>query len=136
LVHAVIADAEFDPHQDWLQALCRHHGRTLGASDAEITAAMRAAQDALGHPLLCRAKESQDRRFETPVSFERNGQIVEGVVDLAFRDGGQPPCWIVVDFKTDAQPDAHPQYMAQLSLYAEAIERATGMTTEAVLLAI
>ncbi|MCK6552573.1 hypothetical protein L6R52_42485, partial [Myxococcota bacterium] len=66
------------------------------------------------------------------------GALVDGVVDLTFRElGPEGPRWIVVDFKTDAELDlrrAH--YDVQLGLYVQAIEAATGERAEAVLLAV
>ena len=52
------------------------------------------------------------------------GAIVEGVVDAAFEtDAG----WVVVDFKTDADPgEALDAYLGQVRLYARAVATATG----------
>jgi len=62
-----------------------------------------------------------------------DGTLIEGVVDLAFREVGG---WTVVDFKTDARPDSHSQYAAQLRLYCAAITAATGLPARAALLAV
>jgi ATP-dependent exoDNAse (exonuclease V) beta subunit len=64
--------------------------------------------------------------------------LLEGVVDLAFRDGlEEPVCWTIVDFKTDSEVELHrAEYTAQVALYAEAIGRATGARVDGVLLAI
>ena len=53
----------------------------------------------------------------------RTDAIVEGVVDAAFEtDAG----WVVVDFKTDADPgEALEGYLGQVRLYARAIATAT-----------
>ena len=53
------------------------------------------------------------------------GLLVEGIVDLAFEEGGS---WIVVDYKTDREIDATGEdgYRRQVGLYASAISRATG----------
>ena len=64
-------------------------------------------------------------RREVPVALaEPAGAIVEGVVDAAFEtDAG----WVVVDFKTDADPgEALDAYLGQIRLYARAIATATG----------
>ena len=73
------------------------------------------------------------RREEPVVHRLEDGTLLEGVVDLAFREGGE---WVIVDFKTDARPDSHPQYAAQLQLYCRAITAATGLRTRAALLAV
>jgi ATP-dependent exoDNAse (exonuclease V) beta subunit len=84
---------------------------------------------------LQRAANSADcRREEALVHRLADGTILEGVVDLAFREEGG---WTLVDFKTDDRPDSHPQYGAQLRIYAAAIEAATGeKVASAVLLAV
>ena len=75
-------------------------------------------------PLRDAARRAALRR-EVPVALaEPTGAIVEGVVDAAFEtDAG----WVVVDFKTDADPgDALDAYLGQVRLYARAIATATG----------
>jgi ATP-dependent exoDNAse (exonuclease V) beta subunit len=42
----------------------------------------------------------------------------------------------VVDFKTDARPQMHPHYAAQLRLYCRAVRAATGLEVKAALLAV
>ena len=130
LVHAVLAHAGGAP----IDAVARACGRLLGADEAEIAAAARAARAAHLHPLLVRAAQSRDCRREAPLFLRRpDGVVVEGVADLAFLDEGR---WVVVDFKTDARPGEVDAYRAQLAFYAEAIGAATGLPAEAVLLAV
>src|SRR5690606_14320815 len=55
-------------------------------------------------------------------------EIIEGVLDLAFREDG---AWTIVDYKSDAAgstiDDARrAKYRAQVNLYAAAWERITG----------
>ena len=61
-----------------------------------------------------------------------DGTLVEGVVDLAFEENGE---WTVVDYKTDREiaDKGEEQYRRQLSIYAAAIERATGAPASAIL---
>jgi len=92
--------------------------------------------DALRHSLLERAREAGRLgrcRRETPVTLrEDDGALVEGVIDLAFEESGR---WIVVDFKTDRElARGIKVYQRQVTLYAEAIARATGLPASAVLL--
>ena len=60
--------------------------------------------------------------------------LVEGYVDLAFRDGGS---MVVVDFKTDRELDgALERYQKQVSLYATAIGQTAGLPTQAFLMRV
>lgn len=62
------------------------------------------------------------------------GTLIEGVVDLAFREAG---AWTVVDFKTDHELDAElDRYRRQVALYAELVARATGEQATPLLLRI
>ena len=66
-----------------------------------------------------------------------DGLLVEGVADLAFRDDEPTPTWTVVDFKTDVAVDGRiAEYRRQLATYAEAVARATGLPTRAVVLQV
>jgi len=78
-------------------------------------------------------------RRETPVLFKLDdGSLVEGVVDLAFReDTDEFRGWTVVDFKTDREfGTASDQYSVQLCMYAEAVHRATGLSSRGILLVV
>ena len=64
---------------------------------------------------------------ETYVGTVVGGQVVEGVIDLLFTDAdGQ---LVVVDYKTDAEPDQATleAYQKQLAVYAAALADATGV---------
>ena len=67
-----------------------------------------------------------------------DGSLVEGVVDLAFREEGPAGAtWTVVDFKTDVELAASPVvYEAQVAAYAKAIAAATGEPARGVLLSV
>ena len=136
LVHAVLATVPLDePAAAGETAVL--HGRLLGATDAEIAAAAVAVTAALRHPLLERARAALARgecRREAPVAALDDGTLVEGVVDLAFRESGQ---WTVVDFKTDRELDeALDVYRRQVALYAALVARATGERASPVLMQI
>jgi ATP-dependent exoDNAse (exonuclease V) beta subunit len=134
LVHAVLAEIELQAGPDAIALAAAAQGRLAGATQAEIAAAARAVEAALSHPLLRRAAKSVDCRREEPLVHRLDdGTLIEGVVDLAFRDAGG---WTVVDFKTDARPGDHDHYAAQLRLYCAAIEQATGAPARAALLAV
>jgi ATP-dependent helicase/nuclease subunit A len=121
-----------------LERLAAAHGRILGAEPTEVAAARDAVAETLRHPVLEAARKAVDARQcyrETPVPLRLDsGVIVEGNVDLAFRDAEG---FVVVDFKTDRELDgALERYERQVSLYAEAIARSTGLATRAVLMRV
>ena len=98
---------------------------------------------ALSHPLMRRAAAaviSGKCRREAPVALKLDdGVMVEGVIDLAFQEQGQTAeagsPWVVIDYKTDFEVKGRlEEYQNQVSLYALAISRATGLETQAVLL--
>ncbi|WP_018333260.1 UvrD-helicase domain-containing protein [Actinomycetospora chiangmaiensis] len=88
---------------------------------AEIADAVRAALDS---PILRRAATRPHWR-ETYVGTEVDGTLVEGYVDLLYRDDDG---LVLVDYKTDqdAGPIALAAYETQLGVYARAIADATG----------
>jgi ATP-dependent exoDNAse (exonuclease V) beta subunit len=138
LVHAVLATAAFDAVADALAGIVELQARLLGATADEAAAALTAAAAALDHPLLRRARAAATAggcRRETPVTLRAgDGTLVEGIVDLAFLEGGE---WTVVDFKTDQELTAHlDRYRRQVALYAEAIASATGQSARPILLRV
>mgnify|MGYP000941432789 CR=1 FL=1 len=68
------------------------------------------------------------------IVVEPDGTLVEGVVDLAFREEG---AWTVVDFKTDRDLGLElPVYRRQVALYARAVASAMGEMAHGVLLRV
>ena len=130
----------------------------IGATEEEVAAAVERVTAAVAHPLLSRAAAAAREgglRRETPVFLRTEaGEVVEGVVDLAFReraDGGAasaagssgadgspaPWRWTVVDFKTDRDVEAaSAAYEHQLGDYVRAVRAATGEEARAVLLVL
>jgi len=104
----------------------------FGATDEEVAAATETVIRALRHPLMQRAAASGCRR-EVPIILKLDdGMMVEGIVDLAFQESGS---WIVIDYKTDFEVKGRlEEYQKQVSLYALAVSRATGLETRPVLL--
>jgi ATP-dependent exoDNAse (exonuclease V) beta subunit len=139
LVHALIADVPLGGDGDAvLEGLSRAHGRILGATPEEIVAARDAVATLLGHPLLraaARAEREGQCHREAPVTYRlESGVLVEGFVDLAYRDGDS---LVVVDFKTDRELDgALERYRRQVSLYATAIGLTAGLPTRAFLMSV
>jgi ATP-dependent exoDNAse (exonuclease V) beta subunit len=135
LVHAVLAEVDLRASAAEVARAAELQGRIVGASAEEVAAAGAVAIAALAHPVIARAAASPALRREVPVFLRHeDGRLVEGVVDLAFREAG---AWTVVDWKTDAELGARrATYSAQVQLYADAIARATGERAEALLLVV
>jgi len=134
LVHAVLAELDLRAGPEAVALVARSQARLVGGTAGEVDAAIRAVTAALAHPLLRRAAAAAECRREEPLLHRLpDGTLLEGVVDLAFRDAAG---WTVVDFKTDAAPDSHPRYAAQLRLYRDAVAAATGLPAAAILLAV
>jgi ATP-dependent exoDNAse (exonuclease V) beta subunit len=131
LVHATLAEAALGATSEEIARIAAIQGRLAGAPDEEVRAAATAAEAALSHPLLRRAAKALEVRREEPLLHALpDGTLLEGVVDLAFREAQG---WTVVDFKTDG---VQPQYLEQIRLYCDAIEAATGQKAEAALLSV
>ena len=138
LVHELLSRAPFDAGTRTLVPLARTLVRMLGNTAEEERAAVEAAGRALSHPVLTRAAAADRMRLcrrEVPILYQDpTGDLLEGIMDLAFRDepdGG----WTVVDFKTDVRPDVgQEEYRRQVALYVRALAEATGAPAEGVLL--
>jgi ATP-dependent helicase/nuclease subunit A len=114
----------------------------VNATEDEVRAASAVVRAALGHPILRRAAASAaKRRFrrETPVLCKlANGELVEGVVDLAFQEEEAIFAgWTIIDVKTDRElGTSSERYVAQVKMYAEAIATATASLARGVVLVI
>jgi ATP-dependent helicase/nuclease subunit A len=131
LVHALLLRG--DP--EGLAAAASLQARVLGATDREVAAAILAVERALASPLLQAARQADLVLRESPISARlADGAVLDGVIDLAFRDANG---WTVVDFKTSEDLEQHRRrHEAQLGLYAEALERTAGGPVRAVLLGV
>ncbi len=143
LVHAILEHAPLGSANGevatlaGLAPLARAHARILGASIAEVDAALSAALAAIAHPVMRRAALAEARgecHREMALAYvDPAGTVVEGIVDLAFKEGDR---FVLVDFKTDAKPDEQLAYRVQLALYADALKAATGAVVDTLLLAV
>ncbi|SFP36920.1 UvrD-like helicase C-terminal domain-containing protein [Bradyrhizobium sp. Ghvi] len=141
LVHAVLALIDLQSSSVDLAAIATVQGKIVGATKEEIDAAVATVSRAKAHPLLQRAANAAKvgrLRREIPVMLMQDEVLVEGVVDLAFReDLPDFAGWIVVDFKTDRElAEAHDRYVRQVQLYSRAVSASTGLPARGVLLAI
>jgi ATP-dependent helicase/nuclease subunit A len=77
------------------------------------------------------ARQAREQHVEVPFAISRGpGQLLSGVVDLAFGDGHG---WAIRDYKTDMladSPELEERYRSQLRSYGEAWEKVTGTATQ------
>jgi len=133
LVHAVLALVPLDADDAHVRTLAISQARLLGATEQEIDACVIRVGAALKHPILKLASTNEHRR-EVAVVLPIEDTLVEGVIDLAVREGDR---WLVIDFKTDAELGKNrDKYDAQVRLYMQAIEASTGLKTRGVLLSV
>ena len=135
LVHTILRDAALNADREAIAGLAQVHSRLLGADPEEIEQAIQAAEAALAHPLIARARSAARVHREFPIILKlENQKVLEGIIDLAFLEQGT---WQIVDFKTDADitgNQAH--YKRQLNWYAQAISRLNNGPVQAHLLSI
>jgi ATP-dependent exoDNAse (exonuclease V) beta subunit len=132
LVHAVLATVALDASDQDVMRTAEAQGRMLLSTIEEIRAASAVASAVLGHDLMARARHASALRRETPVTWlQKDGTMIEGVLDLAFDEKGVTT---VVDFKTDHELAAgESRYRAQVQQYVTAVARATGRPATGVL---
>jgi ATP-dependent exoDNAse (exonuclease V) beta subunit len=137
LVHASLAVVPLDADEVTIDRVVAVQARIVAAPPDELAAAQQVVRAVLGHGLLADARRASERGAllrETPTTIVRDGQLIEGTVDLAFEtDQG----FTVIDFKTDrAEGELQIVYARQVQLYAEAIAEATGKPARAVLMSV
>jgi ATP-dependent exoDNAse (exonuclease V) beta subunit len=133
---------DLDADADAVRTSAAMNGKLVGATEEEIAAAAVAIRATLKHPILRRAAESAGKghlRRETPILIRtEDGNLVEGVLDLAFRE--ETPAfagWTIVDFKTDREfAAASDEYSAQVTVYSEAVRATTGLDSQGILLIV
>lgn len=143
LVHALLASVPLSAIASEVAELSALHAKLLGATDEEQTAARVIAVAVLRHPRMdqARAAQAAGRRVwrEAPVSLRLDDgsgtpEMVDGQIDLAYEtDAG----WMVIDFKTDIEiATAQDAYVRQVSIYLDAVTRATGQPARGLILKI
>jgi ATP-dependent exoDNAse (exonuclease V) beta subunit len=138
LVHAALATLPLTADPDTIRRVVETQGRIVGATDEEVASAANVARAVLSHPVFDGARAAEARQAmvlrETPITLRVDDALVEGVADLVFED--ERGC-VVVDFKTDrASGEWLARYRRQIALYAEAVARATGKPTRAILMSV
>ena len=139
-VHGTLAAAAQGVEGEALEFVARallvEHERPLDerGAPAELDELMSLVERVRASELWHRAERADMRQPEVPFAAERpaeNGgipRLVEGVIDLAFREVGG---WVIVDYKTDVGDDPdfparRRAYRRQVDLYAECWEQVTG----------
>ena len=146
-VHGALDAAARGATGDRLRAVCR--GLLLDAErpvadgePAELDELVALVEGVVGSPLWRRAEAGDRFLTEVPFAFHAPPgrladpeapdadapRVLEGVVDLAFREDGG---WVIVDFKTDVGTDPdfprrHAAYRRQVELYADVWAELTG----------
>jgi ATP-dependent exoDNAse (exonuclease V) beta subunit len=131
LVHALLAHAEFPADRTGLEAQATAHeiGSRMTAADRQQT--VDTVIRTLTHKLVSGAFTAQRMHREYPVTYEANGELYEGVIDLVWFDGTR---WTVVDYKTG--PGDEPRYRRQIAIYGEVIRKTTGAPVRLIVLEI
>ena len=137
LVHASLAAVPLGADAQTIGKIVAVQARIVGAPQEEVESAREVVGAVLRHPLIVEARAAEDRGLlfrEAPATIVRDGELLEGAVDLAFESGGG---YTVIDFKTD-RPEGETLvvYTRQVRMYAEAIAEATGNVTRAVLMSV
>ena len=133
LVHAILARLE-PPTPDRLESLKDEgvaYARALDLKPEDVDGAMDLIRKSLkvGNGVLARAADAPRRLRELPFTFELEGRVIRGFIDLVFEEEGK---LVVVDFKTDrvAKSEAEDKakdYENQGAAYVMALEAATGL---------
>jgi ATP-dependent exoDNAse (exonuclease V) beta subunit len=139
LVHAILSLFSLNSDKGMIGEIAQVQGRILGASEEEVIAAVETVSRAVAHPLMQRAAAAMSLgtcRREVPLAMQlEDAVIVEGVVDLAFKDRDHDTMWTVVDYKTDFEMEGRlEEYLHQVRLYGRAISQATGESAQGILL--
>jgi ATP-dependent helicase/nuclease subunit A len=137
LVHASLAAAQLDADELTIDRIVAVQARIVAAPPDEAAAARQVVRAVLDHELIAEARRAEARGAlfrETPTTIVKDGQLLEGTVDLAFESSDG---FTVVDFKTDhAEGELQESYARQVRLYAEAIAQATGKPARAILMSV
>jgi ATP-dependent helicase/nuclease subunit A len=131
LVHALLAQAAFPPDRIGIEALATVHEIGSRMSAAARQQAVDLVVRTLAHPLVSSALKAKRVHREYPVTYDANGELHEGVIDLASFDGTG---WTVLDYKTG--PGDEPRYHRQIAIYGEIIQRTTAAPVRLVVLEI
>jgi ATP-dependent exoDNAse (exonuclease V) beta subunit len=135
LVHRLLERIDWK-HPTLLEQVAAAEAPAIGADPAMVEEAVEMIRTALASDLMKHIAQA-DRYFkEVPFTFEDEGAIVEGLIDVLFEEAGKIG---IVDFKTDRVPkskvaDKAEQYRPQVETYRRAVTAACGTPPEEVIL--
>ncbi len=135
LVHRLFEKMDWsDPGM--VEKMAEIEGKTLGAAGPMIKRAGEMVRDALRSPILQRVTKTGNYQKEVPFTYKNNGTIVEGVMDVVFKEGDD---LVVLDFKTDAVEKERlnakiEHYRPQTSMYSDAIRTIFGKPPKEIIL--
>jgi ATP-dependent helicase/nuclease subunit A len=123
LVHKLLEVTEWERPES-LESISEKEGNALGAPPGMIRSAEKMVKKTLESDLIARILKSDRYYKEVPFAFSDQGAIVEGVMDVVFREGDRVS---VVDFKTDKVERSDLKhkietYRPQVETYARAVE--------------
>ena len=131
LVHQILARLE-PPAPERLESLREEgvaYASALGLKEADVDLAVKLIRDSVETGILARAAAAPRRWRELPFTFELEGRVIRGFIDLVFEEEGK---LVVVDFKTDRITEGEAEdkaagYDNQGTAYVMALEAATGL---------
>jgi ATP-dependent exoDNAse (exonuclease V) beta subunit len=123
LVHRLLEMGDWERPED-LELIAEVEAQAMGAAPSMTEKAVKMVARAVGSDLIGRILKSDRYSREVPFTFDNEGTIVEGVMDVVFEEGNRIS---VVDFKTDkvSRSDLKLKaevYKPQVETYARAIE--------------
>lgn len=129
LVHQLLQDVDFAAPKAQIQTMARTYARRMRRPDLEATSAIEIVAAVLAHPLLLPARKATVVLREEPLVLRtEDGTIIEGKVDLAYRDSTQ---WTLVDYKVG--PTDRREYERQMRWYAMALAASGNYSVRCVL---
>ncbi len=127
VVHDILQYATSPADVDSLAAIW---GRRHAAADSDCAAAAEVAREALQY-IAREMPATAERHREFPVMVRlADGSLIDGRIDFAWCVDNQ---WTVVDYKTDRREKRN---LAQVQLYALALERATNIPARGLVLEV
>jgi ATP-dependent helicase/nuclease subunit A len=130
--HEIMERIDLHSSPEQVAALSARAANHWGLADSGELA--RLVGSTLEHPLIGRARRAEFLQRELPFIYEFEGLLVEGIVDLVFREGEE---LVVVDYKTDVGEEETLErrwshYSRQGMIYALALAEISGMAVKEV----
>jgi ATP-dependent exoDNAse (exonuclease V) beta subunit len=129
LVHQLLQDVDLAAPKAQIQTMAHAYARSMRRADLEATSAVEIVASVLAHPLILPARKATKVLREEPLVLRtKDGTIIEGKVDLAYRDSTQ---WTLVDYKVG--PTDRRDYERQMQWYAMALAASGSYSVRCVL---